>query len=183
MSLLKIVILGLVIGANNLAAALALGALSHPPRRAKVILVFGVFEFAVPLLGLELGRMAARWVATHAAWLGAALLVGLGVWVIVMGLSKPGGDERLAQLTTTWHGLGLLAAGLSVDNLVIGFSLGLRETEPLLLAAVIATCSVAFAWAGMRLGKASRRYWEQRAEVGAGVLLLGLGAASAMGWL
>ena len=44
--------LGAAIAANNLVVALALGALGQAPRRWRIAGVFGVFEFAVPLIGL-----------------------------------------------------------------------------------------------------------------------------------
>ena len=65
-----------------------------------------------------------------------------------------------------------LAAGLSIDNLVVGFSLGLRSYDPLSIAATIAAFSMLFAWVGIGIGDASRRQWERAAGVVAGVLLL-----------
>ena len=46
-----LIVLGVVIGANNLSAALALGALGHGHHRSRIVGVFAVFEFTVPLVG------------------------------------------------------------------------------------------------------------------------------------
>jgi putative Mn2+ efflux pump MntP len=136
--------LGGVIGANNLAAALALGALGQAERRRRIVAVFGVFEFLIPLLGIWLGRQASGAVEEHAGWLGSVLLVALGLWSIAAAMRHRRDDERLAARVTTWRGLVLLAMGLSVDNLLIGFSLGLGGTEPLLVAGTISLFSMVF---------------------------------------
>jgi putative Mn2+ efflux pump MntP len=76
-----------------------------------------------------------------------------------------------------------LAVGLSVDNLAVGFSLGLGEVPPVLLATTIAAFSMAFTWVGLGLGNEMRRHWERRAEIAAGALLVALAVATAAGWL
>jgi putative Mn2+ efflux pump MntP len=181
MTLIQLLALGLVIGSNNLAAALALGALGQASRRVRIVAVFSVFEFVIPLVGIGLGQAAAHWVATHAEWASAALLVALGVWAIAVGMRDTRDDERLARHATTWYGLMLLAGGLSIDNLIVGFSLGLGSVDPLAVAATIAAFSATFTWVGLGLGNASRRHWERWSAVGAGVLLVALGVADALG--
>jgi putative Mn2+ efflux pump MntP len=176
-------ILGLVIGSNNLAAALALGALGQSRQRRRVITVFGVFEFFIPLVGIWLGHKASVWIVDQAGWVGAILLGALGFWSVIAAIRHQPSDEQFAQRITTWRGLILLAVGLSSDNLIIGFSLGLRRTEPLVVASTIATFSMVFTWLGMKLGGSARRHWESRAELGAGLLLLGLAVASWVGWI
>jgi Predicted membrane protein len=129
-SLIDFLILGAVIGSNNLAVALALGALGQAHRRFRVMLVFGLFEFFVPLLGIWLGSTTAEMFGLHTNMVGAVLLVGLGLLAGIGGLRRQSEDEvlskdeKLARRVTHRHGLVLLAAGLSADNLVVGFSLG-----------------------------------------------------------
>ncbi|MDI9400206.1 MAG: manganese efflux pump [Euryarchaeota archaeon] len=189
MSLIDFLILGAVIGSNNLAVALALGALGQAHRRFRVMLVFGLFEFFVPLLGIWLGSTTAEMFGLHTNMVGAVLLMGLGLLAGIGGLRRQSEDEvlskdeKLARRVTHRHGLVLLAAGLSADNLVVGFSLGLGRAHPLAVAGTIAFFSVLFTWVGMRLGREYRRNWERGAKVAAGGLLVGLGAACGLGWL
>jgi manganese efflux pump family protein len=182
-TLIDLLILGVVIGSNNLAVALALGALGQAARCFRVMLVFGVFEFVMPLLGLGLGATTARAIGLHTNFAGSVLLIALGLLTVVGGVRNRRQDEQLAEHVTRWRGLVFLALGLSVDNVVVGFSLGLGRADPLVVATTIACFSVLFTWIGMRLGRESRRTWEQAAKIGAGVLLVGLGAAIGMGWL
>lgn len=181
--LLRLLVLGTVIGSNNLAASLTLGALGHRDRRRRIVAVFGVVEFAVPLVGIALGRQLSGTVREHAGWLGPALLTALGVWAVATawrGRDLAGG---MSGRLTTWRGLILLALLLSIDNLLIGFSLGLGGTEPLVVAATIALFSMSFAWLGLQLGHEARRHWERYAGVGAGILLLALAGVSWAGWI
>ncbi len=183
MTLIDFLILGVVIGSNNLAVALALGALGQITRRFHVMLVFGVFEFVMPLVGIGLGSTTARAIGLHTNVVGTVLLVALGLLTVISGVRNRSQDEKLAKHATRWRGLVFLALVLSVDNVVIGFSLGLGRADPLAVATTIACFSVLFTWIGMRLGHTSRRSWEQAAKIGAGVLLLGFGVANGMGWL
>jgi putative Mn2+ efflux pump MntP len=174
------VVLGAAIAANNLVVALALGALGQAPRRWRIAGVFGAFEFAVPLIGLLIGRGLSSPLAEAGRWIGAVLLTALGLLTL-----RPDGDddERLAERATTVGGLVGLAAGLSLDNLLVGFALGLGDVSPLLVAAVIACFSVSFTLVGLELGAAGRRHWERPARVAAGVALVAVGLAVGAGWI
>lgn len=181
--ILELVVLGVVIGANNFAASLALGALGQRVRRWRIVAVFGAFEFVIPLVGIWLGRRAASLVAEQAGWLGPALLAGVGVWTVVAAQRESGREERYARRATTWRGLMVLAALLSVDNLVVGFGLGLGGASPLLLAATIAAFAMVSALVGMKIGATARNRHERMAETAAGLLLLALAAATWFDWI
>jgi putative Mn2+ efflux pump MntP len=179
---LTLIVLGIVIGANNLSAALALGALGHGHHRWRIVGVFAVFEFTIPLVGALLGQQLATSISDRVPWLGAVLLIGLGVVVIASVLRRGRSDARLRHLATSWPGLMLLGAGLSADNLVVGFSLGLASIPPLVLATTIVLFSSTFTFIGVTVGNDLRRHWERRTEIAAGVMLIVLGIAVALGW-
>jgi len=182
-TVIDFLILGVVIGSNNLAVALALGALGQAARCFRVMLVFGLFEFVMPLLGIGLGAATARAIGLQTNIVGTVLLIVLGLLTVIGGVRNRRQDEKLAKYVTQWRGLFFLALGLSIDNVVVGFSLGIGRVDPLAAATTIACFSVLFTWIGMRLGSESRRSWEQVAKIGAGVLLMGFGAANGIGWL
>lgn len=177
----ELLILGIIIGSNNFATALALGSLGSEVSRGRVVPIFGLFEFTFPLVGLWLGQQASSMIADAAGWLGPALLAALGAWIIGAALRGQEPAEDLARRATTWRGLLLLSAGLSLDNLVVGFSLGLGKANPVLVATVIALFSMSFAWAGLQLGDRARGASRLIAEVGTGLLLIALAIAMAMG--
>jgi manganese efflux pump family protein len=160
--------------------ALALGALGQAHRRWRIVAVFAVFEFTVPLLGLLAGQSLAGVLADSGRWVGAALLAGLGLLAM-----RPDGvdDVRLAARVTTIGGLVVLAAGLSLDNLLVGFGLGFGDVSPLLVAAVIAAFAAVFTLLGLELGAAGRRHWERRAQIASGAALVAVAVAVGAGWI
>jgi manganese efflux pump family protein len=176
-------ILGLVIGSNNLAIAMAIGAQGQIRRMGWVVGVFGLFEFIVPLAGFWIGRQAAEGIGVHSAWIAPLLLALLGGWTIRSAFQERSQSIRMARMTTSWPGLLILSLSISLDNLVVGFSLGLKGADPLLIALTISLFAMGFTWFGIQIGSMARRHWERYAEFGAGVLLLGLAGALWRGWI
>lgn len=180
---LELLILGAGIGANNFAAALVLGSLGQAVHRWRILTVFGAFEFLVPLFGIWSGRQVAGSIAEHASTVAAVLIGAVGLWTTIAAQRRDWDEDALARRASSWHGLAVLASLLSIDNLLVGFGLGLGGRSPLLLASVIAVFAVAFAWIGLRFGKRLRRHHERLAETGAGIVLILLAAAMAADWL
>lgn len=180
---LTLALFGAVIGLNNLALALTMGGLGGRKHMPRILLVFAVFEFSVPLLGVVLGQHAAQALAQHSAWLGPLLLAGLGIATLIAAARSRVDREKLAQAMTGWRGLIALSAGLSTDNLVVGFGLGLGGIPPLALAGTIMVCSVGFAFVGLQVGHLVQRDFQRPALVLAGLVLIGLAGADWAGWM
>ena len=180
--ILPLILLGVAVALNNLAVALALGSLGQIERRGRIVLVFGAFEFTIPLVGLWLGNQVSGQIDSLAGWLAPALLALMGLWTVRASLREHHEDKELARRLTNWRGLMLFSLGLSVDNLVVGFGLGLRGQSPLLVATVIASFSVAFSWLGLEVGSRWEHRWENQIQFVAGVLLIGLALVSWIGW-
>jgi putative Mn2+ efflux pump MntP len=147
--------------------------------------VFGTFEFLMPLLGVWLGKTVSENVGTVAQYVAPAILAVLGILAIVSAFRHTPHTERWAKKLSSWRGLLLLELGLSLDNLVAGFSLGIGDSHssPLLIAGIIALFSITYTWAGMKIGARGYRIWEKRAKFVTGILLLVLALISLLGWL
>lgn len=182
MNAAELVSIGAVVGVNNFAVALMLGALGQHRRRWRIAGVFGAFEFTVPLFGLLIGSVAAEYLSGTGRLVGAALLLVLGGFALRAPAWSGHDREKLARQVTTRRGIVALAAGLTVDNLVVGFALGLGDVEPLLLAATIAAFAVVFTLVGIEIGRRGRRRGEAAAQRASGLFLIALGIAVALGW-
>lgn len=180
---INLLILGVVIASNNFAASLALGAIGAKRRRWRILIAFGIFEFLVPLTGLWLGRKASGAVAETAAWIGPLLLACLGCWALWKANDATINEGAHIDAITSWKGLAVLAGGLSIDNLLVGFSIGMGEIEPLALASTIAAFSIVFTQIGIEIGARATRSYERRARVIAGLLLLALAGADFFGFI
>lgn len=180
----ELLLVALVLSINNFGVALAMGGLGMRKRRFRIGLVFGAFEFFMPLAGLLAGRAAAEWLLPVSGWLAPSLIAAFGAWALVTALRRRSADgERLRQRTASTRALILFALGLSLDNLAIGFGLGTRGFAPFTTAAIIAATVFLFIQLGLALGHVARQHWHRRAGVASGILLLALAGAMACGWI
>ena len=118
------------LGLNNLAASIAIG-LSGVDRavRARVAVAFGAFEAAMPLVGLLIGHQLSHALGSAAHIVGGLLLIAVGAQISIAAArtanhpaARPGEPPPVADASL--GRLLLLGAGLSIDNLVVGFALG-----------------------------------------------------------
>lgn len=179
----RLLLVALVLSVNNFGVALAMGGIGLKRQRWRIGLIFGAFEFCMPLIGMVAGRAAADRVLPLADWAAPGLIAALGLWTLAATLLRDApGDDDLRRRTASTGALFAFAVGLSMDNLAIGFALGTRGFDPLATAAVIAATVFIFVQAGLTLGSLAHRRWERRAQLGSGFLLLLLAGSMAAGW-
>jgi putative Mn2+ efflux pump MntP len=168
--MLQIVLLGVLAGIDNLqvAAAISMMPLTRA-RRMLFAVVFSACEIATPLLGLLLiGALRARW----EVWIdGIAplIMVSCGIAIIVLAFKDRDELEKLVNRRWTVVGLPL---SLSLDNLLIGISLGTLDYPLPLAAATIGCVSAVMCVAGIAGGARLRRWIPEHAEVVSGIYLI-----------
>ncbi len=172
--MLKLILLVLPLGLDTFAVSAVLGTRGLPPReRLRVSLVMSGFEMAMPVVGLVLGRALGQLVGDAADYVAIGALVLLGVWMIVH--EDEDDAERIGQLATG-HGLVLVALGLSIslDELAIGFTIGLLHLSLWVAIVLIGAQAFIVAQLGLRLGARLSESLRERAEQLAGLALIGL---------
>jgi putative Mn2+ efflux pump MntP len=181
--MLALLLVAASLGLSNFAAAIAIGVSGVDARtRLRVGITFGLFEAAMPLLGLLLGHGLAGTLGPATRWIGAALLIGTGLFALIQSFRHHGTDTTGAET----QGLGrLLVSGLalSIDNLAVGFALGTYHVALLTAAVLIGAVSVAMALAGLELGRLLGTKIGERGEALGGIVLVGVGIAIAAGLL
>jgi putative Mn2+ efflux pump MntP len=127
----------------------------------------------MPLVGLLLGRAIASTIGAAANYLAIAILAFVAIWTL---LSDDETEDRGIAGLSTRRGMALIGLGLSVsiDELAMGFSIGLLHLPIWLAVALIAAQAFLVAQLGMRLGAHGAGMIGERAERLAGVALLGL---------
>jgi putative Mn2+ efflux pump MntP len=173
--MIRLVAFVLPLGLDSFAVATALGAsgLTGPRDRLRVSLIFVVFEAGMPLIGLAAGAALARAVGAVADYLGGAAVIGLGIFMLA---ADDGDNERAGQIAGT-RGLAIIGLGISIslDELAIGFSLGLVRLPVLPVIAAIGVQALLASQAGLALGRRISEHLRERAGQAAAIALILLG--------
>lgn len=177
MSILRLLAFVLPLGLDSFAVAAALGAAGRLTARdrLRVSALFVVFEGGMPLIGLAAGAPLARAVGGVADYLAVGALAAMGAWML---LARGDRDEERAARLGAAHGVALLGLGISIslDELAIGFSLGLaRVAVPAVIVAIAVQAFLA-AQIGLHVGARVGERLREGAERVAGVALLALAA-------
>ncbi len=172
--MLKLVLFVVPLGLDTFAVSAAIG-LGGPTRRERwrISLLFSAFELAMPVVGLLAGRSLGGAIGGVADVVAIVVLAALGVWMLLE--QEDVSTDRVARLSAR-GGVGLLALGLSVslDELAMGFTIGLLRLPVWLAIALIGAQAFLFAQLGLRLGQRLGEALRERAEQAAGIALLGL---------
>ena len=175
--MLKLLAFVLPLGLDSFAVAAAIGAsqVTTARQRLRISLVFVIFEGGMPLIGLALGSALARGIGDVADYLAAVAVIGIGAWLLLAGGKD---EEGRASRVTSSHGLALVALGISIslDELAIGFSIGLAGVPVAAVVAAIALQALLAAQLGLAIGAKIGERWRERAEQAAGIALILLGA-------
>jgi len=173
--MLKLLAFVLPLGLDSFAVAAAVGAsqVTTVWQRFRISLVFVIFEGGMPLIGLALGSVLARGIGHIADYLAAVAVIGIGCWLLLAANE----DEAKASRIVTSRGLALVGLGISIslDELAIGFSIGLVRLPVSVVIVVIAAQAFLAAQLGLAIGARIAERWRERAEkiVGAALILLG----------
>lgn len=143
-------------------------------QRLRLSVVFAAFEGGTPAAGVLLGGPLGHVLGSAADYVAIAILIGFGAFTLLRG---DGDEGRQASRLATAHGAALLLLGLSVslDELAIGFTLGLLHLPVLPVLIAIAVQTFLVSHLGFRLGASLSGRFREGAERLAGVALIGLG--------
>ncbi len=174
---LKLLAFVLPLGLDSCAVAAAIGAVQVTNwwQKLRISLIFVAFEGGMPLIGLGLGSALARGIGHVAHYLAAAAVIGIGAWMLLAG--DEGEEEKAGRILST-RGLALVALGISIslDELAIGFSIGLSRLPVTAIIVAIAVQAFLAAQLGLALGARIGARWRERAGRIAGIALILLGA-------
>lgn len=179
-SFLGLLAVSVSVGLSNFAGAIGIGLSGVDSRvRLRVGVAFGFFEALMPILGLLLGQRLAQYLGAWTAYAAGGLLILTGLYTIWRArrqqTAEPARMQR-RQLVVT-------AAALSLDNLVVGFALGIYRVPLVVAALTIGIVSVALSLFGLEVGsRLGRKVEAWSEELGAAVLVL-VGLAIAFGLL
>lgn len=192
--MLATIALFLSLGLDTLAVALGLGVGGLPRQRwLRVGLTFAFFEGLMPVVGLIIGQHMSGLLGEIATYAAGILLLALGGWEIREALTGDDleGSAQQAEVQAASKSASqiarldrsILITGLSVslDELAVGFSLGVLGVALGPALTYIALQAFALTFAGLWLGTRVGAKMGERAELTAGIVLALLGAAVILG--
>jgi manganese efflux pump family protein len=179
---LAVFLVALSVGLDNFGAATAIGVSGIDGRlRLRIALIFGVFEAAMPVLGLLLGNSVAHDFGSWTKVMAGSVLGLAGVYAMVSALRRENAQQKELQSSTGQ--IVVLGAALSIDNVAVGFALGAYHVNILVTALVIASVSVALTLVGLEIGTRLGQRLGARSELVGGAALILVGAAVGTGLL
>jgi putative Mn2+ efflux pump MntP len=174
--MLTTILLFISLGLDNLAFAVGLGLAGLPRTRwLRVGVTFALFEGLMPLVGLLIGQTVSSTLGALAEYTAAIILIAIGGLAVREALGED--DDDAVPALTAVEGPRLFWTGftISLDELAVGFSLGVLNVAIGLALAYIAVQALAMTFLGLALGRRLGARLGSRAELASGLVLLLLG--------
>jgi putative Mn2+ efflux pump MntP len=171
--LAKLIALVLPLGLDTFAVAAAIGMIGvSASQRRRISVLFTGFEAGMPVIGLALGAPLGHAIGAAADYVAIGVLIAFGIYT----LAGDDDDQHIAELAEL-RGLRAVALGVSIslDELAIGFTLGLLHISAVLVITLIAVQTIIVTQLGLRLGGRLGERVREGAERLAGVALTTLG--------
>jgi len=172
---LTIIALVLPLAIDTFVLGTALGVAGLAKReRLRTSLLLTAFEAGMPLVGFLVGAGLGSIIGKSADYIAAAVLAVTGAWILWPRGGREEDEERKVRLLESARGWAIVVLGLSIslDELAIGFGVGLLRLPLILLVTLIAAQAFLAAQLGMRLGSRIAEKAREAAEKVAGGLLL-----------
>ena len=175
MSELTLILLAIALGTDAFSMCIGIGMAGVRRKQIVIIsLTILVFHIVMPLIGWYIGGFLGNLLGRMAAVAGAALLVYLGGRMILTVWRKGADDSAGSMIDNIW-GIMLLAAGVSMDALSVGFTLGTRNVNLIQAAGLIGLVAGLMTFAGLVLGRFIGSWVGARAQMAGGAVLVGIG--------
>jgi len=169
---------------DTFAVSLGLGLGGLPRSRwLRVGLLFAYCEGVMPAVGLLIGQRLGAAFGEIAIYGAAAILILVGALELREAVTKGDDDDddhlatRLAQPGASPSRLLLVGLSVSLDELAIGFTLGVLRVPLSLALTYIAVQAFTVTFLGLALGQRLGARIGERTEVVAGIVLMLLGSA------
>ncbi|UQZ81010.1 putative manganese efflux pump MntP [Paenibacillus konkukensis] len=164
---LKMILLIVSLGMDTLLISISLGFIKTKGK-VKIALIFAFAEALMPLVGLFIGKGAGQLFGEWASLIGGIALLVVAVWLVFF--EDEDEEDKLERNLVGWT-LIITAVSISLDELAIGFSIGLIGIPIALTIILVALQAFVFTFLGLAFGSKLKRYLGEWAEKLAGIIL------------
>lgn len=165
---LKMIALILSLGMDTLMMSISLGFVKTKGK-VKIAMTFACAEALMPLIGLLVGKGAGQLIGSWASLIGGIALLGVAAWFIFFE-DEEEEEEKLERDLVGWT-LIVTALSISLDELAVGFSIGLVGVPVTLTIILVAIQAFVFTFLGLTFGSKLKRYLGEWSEKLAGIIL------------
>jgi putative Mn2+ efflux pump MntP len=176
MGLLNIVIVSVALAMDASSVGLSLsssGYLKSNRSVFRVVFHFGLFQFAMPVIGWAAGKQFVRYFENIDHWIAFGLLLFVGAKMIKSG--KNGNPQNKIGDPSKGVSLVLLSLATSIDALAVGLSLAMLNIgiwyPSLMIGAITALMTFVFIVLGRYLGD----FFGNKMEILGGFILIAIG--------
>jgi manganese efflux pump family protein len=174
---IAVLILPLAIDTFVLGTALGVAGLAKG-ERLRTSMLLTSFEAGMPLVGFLVGAGLGNIVGAWADYVAAVVLAATGAWILWSSSREQDEEKHRVELLRSARGWAIVILGLSIslDELAIGFGVGLLRLPQILLMTLIALQAFLASQLGMRLGVTIAENAREAAErIGGAILMLAAG--------
>ena len=172
--MVTIIILGVLVGLDNLQLASAIGLAGlDPKRRLLLVVAFVFFEVSMPLLGMLIGHRLNSDFEFVAEILGPVILIALGLYILIKEFFEKEDEEKKSVINKGWLLL-ILPLVMSFDNLIAGIGLGTSGYPVISTSIVVGICAGSMCLIGLFIGEKLRKLIPANLEMLSGFYFIGL---------
>lgn len=168
MTVIKMIALILSLGMDTLIISISLGFIKTKGK-LKIGMTFACAEAIMPFIGLLIGKGLGQVAGQWASLIGGILLIGVAVWLLFFE-DEEEEEEKLERNLVGWT-LILTALSISLDELAVGFSIGLIGVPVILTIILIALQAFLFTILGLSFGSKLKSIFGEWSEKLAGIIL------------
>lgn len=167
-----LIFLGFSAGLSNFGGAVGLGVLPLKRRhRLEIAAIFFAMEAVMPILGLVVGSQTAGVIGSRGNFLAGLVLLAIGGYTLL----ETRRETKDLKIPVRRRTVVLLAIALSLDNLAVGFGLGLLQAPVVVAALYMGLSSLVLTVIGLELGRRLGPRMGERSELFSGFILIGAG--------
>jgi len=169
--LIPLLLMGAALGTDAMSLSIGIGLRGVSWRDViRVSAVIGIFHIVMPLVGALAGHYFGLFVGSLAVWIGAAIVAFIGVRMIWGCVGS--GDAGPCSWKLTGFSLLMLATGVSIDALSVGFSLGTFGYSIYVTSVVFGIFGAAMTAIGLLFGSRLGKFIGDRGELVGGCVLI-----------
>ena len=176
MSIISIIIIALALAMDAFAVAIASGITIKNLKTKHALTIgawFGLFQAVMPLIGWFIGLRLQNFMSDIDHWIAFSLLSLVGCKMIYESFKIDTADEKKNPLDI--NTLLLLSIATSIDALAAGISFAMLDISIITPILMIGFITFLMSFAGVFIGNKAGHFFEKKIEIGAGIILIGIG--------